>query len=232
MPQTAPRFPWSAWAVHALTATGAIWAFLALLAVVEGDARMALLWLGVALIVDGIDGPLARWAQVTHRAPRFDGAALDLIVDYLTYVFVPALFVWRFDLLPQEVEIAGCAWILVTSLHLFAKLDMKSEDNHFVGFPAVWNVVVLYFFLLDTGVWTNAAVTLALGLLTFAPVKFLHPFRVRRLRRVTIPMAGLWIVAVIVLVRDHPGQPAWAMALLGLTSLWFLGLSLWRSLRT
>lgn len=224
-------FPWSAWAVHLLTATGAIWALLALTAVIEGDARLCFFWLGIALIVDGIDGPLARWAHVKTRVPQFDGSALDLIVDYLTYVFVPVMFVWRFEMLPQGLELIGCSLILLSSLHLFAKLDMKSDDNHFVGFPAIWNVAVLYFFILGTGPWANAALVAILAVLTFAPAKFVHPFRVERLRRVTIPVSALWIVAVIVLVQAHRDPPAWAWALFGVSSLWFAGISLWRTLR-
>lgn len=224
-------FPWSAWAVHLLTATGAIWALLALIAVIEGDARLCFFWLGVALIVDGIDGPLARWAHVKTRVKQFDGAALDLIVDYLTYVFVPVMFVWQFDMLPQNLELLGCSLILLSSLHLFAKLDMKSDDNHFVGFPGIWNVAVLYFFILETASWTNAALVVVLIVLTFVPAKFVHPFRVERLRRVTIPMSVIWIVAVVALVYAHQESPAWAWSLLGLSSLWFAGISLWRTLR-
>ncbi|WP_114391597.1 CDP-alcohol phosphatidyltransferase family protein [Oleisolibacter albus] len=227
---TGARFPWSAWAVHLLTASGAVWAFLALLAVLAGDARACLLWLGLALLVDGIDGPLARRMRVRDRVPLFDGAALDLIVDYLTYVFVPVVFLWKFALLPAPLLLPGCAFILLTSLHLFAKLDMKSADNHFVGFPGIWNVVVLYVVILDTGPWLNAGLVLALGLLTFAPAKFLHPFRVERLRRVTVLMAVLWLLATLALVVALPARPLWALLPWGLASLWFTGLSLWRTL--
>jgi len=229
--QRPPTFPLTAWAVHAFTATGAVWAFLALLAVLEGDVRMVFVWLGVALLVDGIDGPLARWAQVKKRVPGFDGAALDLIVDYLTYVFVPVVFVWKFDLLPQSLEIAGCAWILLTSLHLFAKTDMKADDNFFVGFPAVWNAVVLYIFLFALPPWPAAALVLVLGLLTFAPVKFVHPFRVRTARPVTIAMTMGWFAAVAGLLAALPDRPVWALILLGASTLWFAGLGLWRTAR-
>lgn len=230
MSDPSPRpFPWSAWAVHLLTATGAVWAFLALLAVVEGDATAMFLWLAVGLLVDGIDGPLARRLHVKTVLPLFDGTALDLIVDYLTYVFVPAVFLWRFDMLPQPLELAGCAWVLVTSLHLFAKLDMKESDHHFVGFPGIWNLVVLYLHLLDGGPWVNAAVVLVCGLLTFAPARFLHPFRVRRFRRVTVPLSFAWGAAALWLVLTHPDRPMLPFALFLLGTAWFAGLSLWRT---
>lgn len=226
---SAHPFPWSAWAIHLLTATGAVWAFLALLAVIDGDAQAVFLWLALALLVDGIDGPLARRFEVKARVPLFDGAALDLIVDYLTYVFVPVAFLWRFDLLPQSLDLAGCAWVLLTSLHLFAKLDMKEPDNHFLGFPAVWNVVVLYLFLLDGGPWTNAAVVLACGILTFLPVRFLHPFRVRRLRPVTVALTAGWGAAALWLVLAYPARPLFPLVLFLAASAWVAGLSLWRT---
>ncbi|MFM2044326.1 MAG: phosphatidylcholine synthase [Pseudomonadota bacterium] len=229
LPDPAPRFPLTAWAVHLLTGSGAVWALLAMVAVMEGDARMVFLWLGLALIVDGIDGPLARRAAVTERVPRFDGAALDLIVDYLTYVFVPVLFLWRFDILPQAFELVGCSLILVSSLHLFAKTDMKSGDNHFVGFPATWNLVVLYLWLFAPAPWVAASVVLALVALTFAPALFIHPFRVVRLRLITLPVCALWAVAAGAMVWTHPAPPAWAPPLLLLTSAWVGGLCLWRS---
>lgn len=228
---TRPAFPWAAWAVHLLTATGAVWAFLALLAAIGGDARAMFLWLGVALLVDGIDGPLARRLRVKERVPSLDGTALDLIVDYLTYVFVPAVFLWRFDVLPQGLEIAGPVWVLVTSLHLFAKLDMKAPDNHFVGFPGIWNVVILYIHILGLDAWTNAALLLVLGLLTFAPARFLHPFRVVRLRAVTIPMTVAWGASALWLILALPDRPTAPFALFLGTTAWFAGLSLWRTLR-
>ena len=226
-----PPFPWTAWAVHLLTATGAVWAFLALLAAIEGDARAMFLWLGVGLLVDGIDGPLARHFRVKERVPGFDGTALDLIVDYLTYVFVPAVFLWRFDVLPQGLEIAGPLWVLVTSLHLFAKLDMKAPDNAFVGFPAVWNVVVLYIHLLATDPWLNAALLLVLGVLTFLPAAFPHPVRVERFRVVTLPMTAVWGGSALWLVLALPERPALPLAAFLVATAWFAGLSLWRSLR-
>lgn len=226
-----PPFPWSAWAVHLVTATGAVWAFMALLAVIEGDALACFLWLGLALIVDGIDGPLARMARVKERIPDFNGEALDLIVDYLTYVFIPAVFLWRFQMLPEPLLLPGCALVLLTSLHLFVKADMKAGDNHFVGFPAIWNVVVLSLYLLGAGPWVAALVVALLSVLTFAPVLFVHPFRVVRFRPVTLAAMGLWAAATLALLFTHPERPLWAVAPWLLACGWYLGLSLWRTTR-
>src|ERR1700716_1543518 len=145
-PKSVPVFV--AWAIHALTASGAVLAFLA----VEKDRwRLALLWLGAALVVDGIDGPLARWAGGMQRAPAIDGTTLDLVVDYLTYVFVPAILIYHAGLLPSTYAPVAVAAILLSSLYTFARTDMKTPDNFFRGFPALWNVIAFYLFMLQPG---------------------------------------------------------------------------------
>ena len=196
----AARQKGAAWAVHALTASGAVIGLLALIAVIEGDAREAFLWLGLALIVDGIDGPFARKFDVAERLPRFDGALLDLVVDYLTYVLGPAIFIYWFDLLPSAWSLAGAGFILVTSLYCFANIDMKTHDNYFVGFPAIWNVVAFIMWVLDSPQWANAVVVALLGVLTFVPVKFVHPIRVRDHRAVTYASMLVWAACSLGLV--------------------------------
>lgn len=223
----------AAWTVHALTASGAVIGLLALIAVIEGDARKAFLWLGLALIVDGIDGPLARKLDVAERLPRFDGALLDLVVDYLTYVVVPAVLLWQFGFLGDGWWASAAAgWILFSSLYIFANLDLKTEDNYFVGFPAIWNVVALYFYILGTPVWFNLAATVVLGAFSFTKVKSIHPLRVKDFRAVTLTASGLWVAAATWLLWIAPeGQPSVLVAWLA-ASAWLVGLSFWRSLRT
>jgi len=221
----------AAWGVHVFTGSGAVWGLLALLAVISGDATAAWGWLALALLVDGADGPLARHFRVKEVLPSFDGAALDLIVDYLTYVFVPVLFLWKFALLPAGWMLPLLALILVSSLHLFCKLDMKADDNHFVGFPAVWNLAVLYMYLLDLPPALNAGLTLILVALTFAPARFVHPVRVVRFRAVTLALVAVWLVATAVLVLGFPARPSWAMAGFIIPTLWVIGISGWRTLR-
>jgi len=167
------------WAVHLFTASGTVFALLAVLAILEDDLRLALLWLLAALAVDGVDGTLARWAKVKERVPRIDGATLDLVVDYLNYVFVPTLFIWRAGLVPADWALWLAAAILLSSLYVFARADMKSEDSYFRGFPALWNVVALYLYATQLGPQAGAGIVLLLVLLSFAPVHFVHPFRVR-----------------------------------------------------
>jgi phosphatidylcholine synthase len=124
-----------AWLVHLFTASSAVVALVALNAIDQQRWGVALLWLFVSLMVDGVDGSLARWAQVKQRASRIDGDALDLFVDYLTYVFVPAIFIWRAEMLPPAVALWLVAGVLLSSLYVFARRDMKTEDNYFLAFP-------------------------------------------------------------------------------------------------
>jgi phosphatidylcholine synthase len=231
-----------AWAVHAFTISGIIAGFLALVAVLKNDAAVAFMWLGVALFVDGIDGSLARKARVREYTPNFDGASLDLVIDYFTYVAVPALMVYWFKMVPLEWVFSGSTWsliaaviIMAVSCYTFANVGMKSEDYYFVGFPAIWNVVVLYFYLLNTGWGVNLFVILALSILTFIPIKFVHPLRVTHWRGVTIPMTVLWLAMTLSLILSsrNPEGPGLVERIemwvwLG-ASAYFACISLWRT---
>lgn len=202
-PESLPVF--IAWAIHALTASGAVLAFLAFLAVEQDRWRIALLWLGAALIVDGIDGPLARWAGVKQRTPGIDGATLDLVVDYLTYVFVPAILIYRGGLLPAPYAPVAVAAILLSSLYTFARTDMKTADNFFRGFPALWNIIAFYLFMLHPGQMAGAIMVGVFSALTFAPIYFVHPIRVRRYQPWLAALTALWGMASLALL-----SPIWS----------------------
>src|SRR6056297_760195 len=178
--------------VHLFTATGAVFAMLAMLAAVDGQWSLMFLWLVVAFAVDGLDGPLARKYDVKHNAPEFDGVLLDLIIDYLTYVFIPA-----FALFSSGLMDGWSGWVMIilvtfASAMYFADTRMKTKDNSFSGFPGCWNMLVLVLFALEP----NFCVSLTLvGLLTvamFLPLKFIHPVRTKRWRVVSLPMAFAW----------------------------------------
>src|SRR5215213_7993210 len=171
-----------AWSVHIFTATGAVIALLALRAVEEHRWTAALLWLFAALVVDGIDGTLARATRTKELAPRIDGDVLDLVIDYLNYVFVPTIFMLEAGMLPQTLALPLAGLIQLSSLYVFARKDMKTEDGYFRGFPALWNVVALYLFVLKPGQGIAAAFVVALVVMTFAPVHVIHPFRARDYR--------------------------------------------------
>lgn len=220
-----------AWAVHVLTASGVVVGLLSLVAIFEGDARGALLWLGLAFIIDGMDGPLARRFEVRRRLPRFDGAVLDLVVDYFTYVVIPALFLYRFGHFPDALAVAAAAFILATSLYIFANDDMKTSDNYFVGFPAIWNVVALYVYILEPSQAVTLGFTLALGLASFSTAKFLHPLRVREGRVLTLLATGIWAVSSLVLVLASPDRPLVVLVAWLVASAWLGAQSLRRTFR-
>lgn len=178
--------------VHFFTASGAVFAMLALLAAVQAKWSLMFLWLVVAFIVDGIDGPLARRFQVKTQAPQYDGELMDLVIDYLTYVFIPAYALFGSGLLPGWT--GWCAIIVITfaSVVYFADTRMKTKDNSFAGFPACWNMVVLVLFALEPNFWVSLAVVVALAAAMFTPLKFVHPVRTGRWRAVTLPVAFAW----------------------------------------
>ena len=211
-----------AYLVHLLTATGAVWAMLALLEAAQGDWAMMFVWLIVAFGVDGIDGPLARKTEVTLNAPRFDGVILDLIIDYLTYVFIPAFALFQSDLLPGWTGWFAIIVITFMSAIYFADTRMKTADNSFSGFPACWNMVVLVLFALKPGFVVILLMVVALAAAMLIPVKFVHPFRTKRWRAVTLPMAFGWTFFAIwaAWVDFHP--QSWAHWGLIVTTVWLL----------
>lgn len=193
-------------AVHILTASGAALGLLSLLASERGDWEVAFAWLGAALIVDGIDGPLARKVDVVQALPRFSGKDLDLIVDYLTYVTVPAFIVARSELAPPSVAVPLSLLIMLVSLYHFSDTGSKTREGYFVGFPAIWNVVVLYCFVLGLSQGLVAALILLCSFLTFVPLRWLHPLRVKRFRAPTVGVMAFWGAAAIAAVsRGFPG---------------------------
>ena len=223
----------AAWLVHAFTATGAVLAFLAVVAILEERWGLALVWLLVALVVDGIDGSFARMARVKERAPRIDGDTLDLVIDYLTYVFVPTLFLWKAGLVPEPMIVPLAALIQLSALYHFARSDMKTKDNYFQGFPALWNLVAFYLYVTGAEPTTGAVAVVALAALTFAPVHFVHPFRVTDYGRWLPLTAVVWAVSTAALLWTGWSE-AGRSATLGVslaTSAVLLAMGLLRSMR-
>ena len=182
----------SAYLVHMFTATGAVLAMLAMLAAVDEKWDMMFLWLIVAFFVDGIDGPLARKFDVKTNASQIDGVLLDLIIDYLTYVFIPAFALFKSGLLPGWTGWVVIILVTFTSALYFSDTRMKTKDNSFWGFPGCWNMVVIVMFALSPDFWVILGITVVLCIGMFAPVKFVHPVRTQRWRSVTLPMALAW----------------------------------------
>lgn len=178
--------------VHLLTGTGAVFAMLAMLEAVRGDWAMMFMWLVVAFAVDGIDGPLARRYNVKSNAPQIDGVLLDLIIDYLTYVFIPAFALFSSGLLPGWTGWIAIIVITFASAIYFADTRMKTKDNSFAGFPACWNMVVLVLFAIHPNFWVSLAMVVFLAIAMFTPVKFIHPVRTERWRALSLPVALAW----------------------------------------
>ncbi len=206
--------------VHFVTASGAVWAMLAALEAVQRDWSGMFLWLVVALIVDGIDGPLARRYDVKKTMPVFDGILMDLVVDYLTYVFVPAYALFNSGLLPGWTGFFAIIVITFASALYFADTRMKTRDWSFSGFPSCWNMVVLVLFAWfepGTNFWPILVLVAALAVAMFLPVKFVHPVRTARWRALTLPVALLWVLSA--------GYAAWVDFRPGALGHWVLGLT-------
>jgi phosphatidylcholine synthase len=184
---------------------------MATLAVAGHRYETMFVWLGIAFVIDGIDGPLARFVDIKRRLPRFSGDRLDLVIDYLTYVFVPVLALLNAGLLPASVAtVVGCG-ILLSSLYHFADTGSKADDNSFIGFPAIWNIIAFYLFAFAPPAWLAAAICTACIALTFVPMKWVHPVRVESRRTTTLVALALWLLAASAAVASGlQATPQWA----------------------
>jgi phosphatidylcholine synthase len=193
-----------AWLVHAYTASGVVLALLATRAVIDFNYRAAFFWLWVQALIDATDGVLARRARVAERIPWFDGSKLDDVVDYLAYVFVPALCVWRAVLVPGDWTMSVAAAMLVSSGYGFSRRDAKTADHFFTGFPSYWNIVVFYLLVAGFPSAVNAAVLLTFVVLVFIPVRYVYPSRTPVLQRVTNVIGGIWSALMLLMLWQYP----------------------------
>lgn len=211
--------------VHVFTAFGVVCALLATLAVAARDYPAMFAWLGLALVIDGLDGPLARAVDVKGRLPRFSGDRLDLIIDYMTYVFIPVLAMLDAGLFPAAFAIPLAALILLSSLFHFSDTQSKAADNSFVGFPAIWNVIAFYLFVFQLPPWLASVLALVCIALTFVPTRWVHPMRVEAWRGVTLAATALWLIAAAAaLWFGFAGVPVWAKFALAAVAVYLLAL--------
>ena len=220
-------------AVHLYTAVGSVLALLIVIAAFEGQVETAL-WLGLAtLVIDGTDGMLARHFRVKETIPWFDGARMDDIVDYLTYVFAPIVLLWTTDRLPD----GATGWVLaalplLASCYQFCRVDAKTADHFFLGFPSYWNVVAFYAIVLDVG-RTGVAIALAvLTVLVFVPVRYVYPSRTKLLRGLNLALAGMWLASYAVLLAQYPDPHPVVVALSSGYLVYYVGLSLYLTVGT
>jgi len=211
-----------AFSIHILTATGGGCAFLALIEAINGEWPRMFLWLGFALIIDTIDGPLARYFHVREALPEWSGETLDLVVDFLTYVLVPAYAIAASGLLPEALAIPAGIVIVMTSALYFADRRMKTHDYYFRGFPGLWNLFAFYLLLLSPPSWLALSAVVLLAILTFVPVPFIHPVRVAHLRYFNLGILVLWAVLAIVTLFHGMAPGPWITAALCAIALYFL----------
>jgi phosphatidylcholine synthase len=216
-----------AWAVHGFTALGIVAAMLALRDVLTGYPRYAILWLLLTLVIDGVDGPIARALMVNERVPRIDGFTLDLIIDYVTCVIVPATFMYEFRVVQQNnFGIVVLCVLVFTSAIWFARRDMMTDDNWFRGFPAAWNLVAPVMFLLGARTMIGDIVTLVLSVLSLTNLPFPHIMRARFLRPLTLLLSVEWIGTIVWATLASPHPPYVVRPLLIVGCCYFGGLAL------
>jgi phosphatidylcholine synthase len=215
-----------AWLAHLYTAAGALLAFLSAVAVVERDYRAAFFWLSLQVAVDATDGLLARALRVSERTPWFNGAKLDDIVDYLCYVFVPALLVWRAGLVPEGWVIVVCAAVLLSSAYGFNRDDAKTSDHFFTGFPSYWNIVVFYLFAGGLPPAVNAAILLGLSLLVFVPIRYLYPSRGAAFQMLSNVLGATWGALMLLMLWQVPDVSRPVLLVSLAYPLYYAGLSL------
>lgn len=233
MQQTSPWLRIGAGAVHLYTASGAVLALLIALAAFEGHVIRAL-WLGLlALIIDSTDGTLARWFQVSKTLSWFDGRRLDDIVDYLTYVFAPVLLLWSSGYLPPGFSGIGLAALpLLASSYQFCRVDAKTEDHFFLGFPSYWNIVAFYAIVFDLHPATVGAILLVCSMLVFVPLRYVYPSRTLAFRPLTLVLSMLWLVNYAIILLQMPTPHLLFTSASLLYVVYYLGLSLYLTTTT
>lgn len=219
-----PILPWVA---HLYTAAGAVIALLATGVTFAHNFRAAFLYLLVATVIDATDGVLARALKVKERLPQFDGARLDDLVDYLTYVFVPVLIVWQAALVPAPFPV--CAAILLASLYGFCQSDAKvnAGDHFFTGFPSYWNIVVVYLYVMRLAPSVNAAILLVLAVLVFVPIRYVYPSRTTAWRVPTLVLGSTWGALFTWMIWRLPATDGPWLALSLVFPVYYIALSLW-----
>jgi phosphatidylcholine synthase len=204
----------AAWSVHVYTATGAVLALLIVIAIWDGDITRALWLILLSMVVDGTDGMLARRFVVKEHIPSFDGALLDNIVDYLTYVFAPVVLLWSGGYLGEDPFATALAVLpLMASAYQFCRVDAKTADHLFLGFPSYWNVVAFYIVVFDLRPGAVALLLAVFAALVFVPIGYVYPSRTEKLRLLTLALTGVWLLSYAMLLRDLESPNPWWLAI-------------------
>jgi phosphatidylcholine synthase len=219
------------WLVHLFTATGAVCAFLSLTAGIDGRLREAFLWLVLSTVIDAADGTLARLARVKERTPQFNGNRLDDIVDYLTFVFLPVLFMYHGALMPYGWDWLVASVVLLSSAYGFGSTDAKTSDHFFTGFPSYWNIVALYLYVADLSPRVNAMIVLALSGLVFVRIGYVYPSRTPVWRTATVVAGVVWGAFLLAIILALPERRTGLLALSLAYPVYYIVLSLTLQLR-
>jgi phosphatidylcholine synthase len=221
-----------AYLVHVYTATGVVWALLSLIAIDASDYRLALIWLVVATFVDATDGWLARWARVDRHATLINGARLDDIVDYATYVLAPGVLLLHAGRLPEGwIGVTVVCGMLLASALGFTRQDAKTDDHFFTGFPSYWNIVALYVLAADIPREVTAIVVTALSVMVLVPIRFVYPSRTETWQALTVTGCALWGVQVVLMLWWMPHVPVWLLWTSWIYPAYYVALSLVLSVR-
>lgn len=215
-----------AWLVHFYTASGVVMALLAAVAIIDGRALPAALWIALAMFIDGTDGNLARAWEVKKYAPTFDGRKLDDITDYLTYTFIPVLFMHQFGIVTGRWGWVLFA-VLVGSAYGFCNTHAKTADGFFTGFPSYWNAVALYLYWLSFPVWLAGMLLLGLVALTFFPMKFISFNQTPQLRKTDRTLFAIWAVMLVILFMDFEHPARWLLYASLFYPVFYFGASAW-----
>jgi phosphatidylcholine synthase len=222
----------SAWAVHLFTATGAVVGLAAMIRIVQGQWLGAFIYMAIAIGIDSIDGAFARFFKVKQVLPQFDGSLLDNIVDYFTYVIVPAFFIYESGIVPHGLAMFSAAAITLASGYQFCQADAKTEDHYFKGFPSYWNVVIFYLFMLKWPGIINFLVLIFLTISVFVPVKYLYPSRTKLLQPLTLALSGVWGILLVIVLFQFNGNYFIPLYLSLLYVAYYCGMSVYLTFKT
>ena len=222
--------------VHFLTGCGVIAGFFSLIAVLNNNQKEAFIWLGVAFLIDSIDGTLARKFNVKKNFPHIDGKMLDSIIDFFNYVIIPSIMIYWFKYVPDQFLIIIPSILIFISIYSYVNLNVLTNDNYYNGFPAIWNVVVLYFYIFGSSQMINFIILTLLILLKFSPLKCIHPLRVNKLKYLSIFFTILWFLmsALLILIKQSDINPVYELFFMFswvVSNIYFISLSLFKTFR-
>ena len=221
---------------HFLTGFGALAGFFALISVINNSQSTAFLWLGLAFLIDSIDGTLARKFNVKKNFPNIDGKMLDSIIDFFNYVIVPAITIYWFKLVPDNLLIFIPSILILVSIYSYVNLNVMTSDHYYNGFPAIWNVVVLYFYIFGTSQITNLVILIFLLILKFSPLKCIHPLRVKKFKSLSILFTIFWFITsiLLIIIKDlniNSVYEVFLMFLWVVSNIYFISVSIFKTFR-